>query len=169
MKNPKTENVTIDNSTGEIIRPRFRSLYGRRAPRQILSFDPAEARTKQEFKDDCDINKTIQRFLKTGRLDEIQKAKGMYADITDGPQSYHEALNLVVKVNETFSTLPANIRAEFGNDPQKFMESAYYNGQSIFDKMKAGDALAVEPDANTPPAPENAPVAQPVPVAAPPA
>lgn len=114
----------------------FYSPYFNRRPRAPITFDPAEKRTKDGFKDDCDVNKIWANFVRTGRLDQLQKAKGFYADLTGVPTSYQESLNLVLRTRDMFDQLPSDIRNIFGNDVQAFMEAAQNNPDGLFDVLK---------------------------------
>lgn len=76
-------------------------------------------RTKQAFKDECDINTIVKRFGLTGELPVNRRAPtyGDYSNIGN----FHDAMNAVLEANETFSKLPARIRSQFDNDPEKFV------------------------------------------------
>lgn len=149
----KNEEV-FDASTGEIYKPLFRSPYINLPPREILQFDPAEKRTKDEFKDDCDVNKIWANYVRTGRMDQLQKAKGFYADLTNVPTSYQESLNLVVRTREMFDNLPSDIRNAYGNDVQLFMEAAQEDPDALFDVLKT--IQPIDGTAATPVAPPKA-------------
>lgn len=75
--------------------------------------------TKQEFKDDADINVLVERFEKAGEL----PPQLTWPDQTEFMETYdyQTAMNVVVKAREAFMELPAKARARFENDPQKFM------------------------------------------------
>lgn len=77
--------------------------------------------THQEFKDDCDVNLILARFLKTGQMPPWQSQTGVYADLTQLP-SYEEAMNTVVHGNRAFEQLPAHIKQRFGQSPQMLMD-----------------------------------------------
>lgn len=145
----------------------FRTPYFNRPPRLQLFFDPEEKRTKDEFKDDCDVNKIWANFVKTGRMDQLQKAKGFYADLTNVPTSYQESLNLVIHARETFDALPSDIRNAFGNDVQQFMAAAQDNPEGLFEVLKP--LQPIDGTAATPVAPPKAepPPASPEPPATP--
>lgn len=77
--------------------------------------------TKQSFTDDCDVNKIIEKFARTGQLPE-QKQK-MYGDFSN-VQDLVTAFNVVQRANESFMSLDAQVRAKFNNDPIAFVEFA---------------------------------------------
>lgn len=81
----------------------------------------AEKRTKQHFTDDCDINKILDKFSRTGILPE-SKPK-MYGDFTN-VQDYVTAFGIVQNAHIQFGNLDADIRARFHNDPSEFLNFA---------------------------------------------
>lgn len=79
--------------------------------------------TQQQFKDECDINNIMDRYLKTGVLSDPLDRRGTpkygdYADIGD----YMDHMNKVVEANEMFEALPASIRKRFNNNPADLIE-----------------------------------------------
>ena len=79
-------------------------------------------RTKQAFKNECDINYIMKKYERTGLIDHVSKYQGEYCDFTDAPASYHEAMIQIAEANEMFLTIPASIRDQFGNDPGRFLD-----------------------------------------------
>lgn len=76
--------------------------------------------TKQQFKQECDINYILRKYQKTGLIDHVARYQGNYSDISDVP-SYQDALNTVLEANLAFSTLPSSLRKRFSNDPEQFL------------------------------------------------
>ncbi len=81
----------------------------------------AEKRTKQHFTDDCDVNKILDKFSRTGILPE-SKPK-MYGDFSN-VQDYVTAFAIVQNAHTQFGNLDADIRARFHNDPSEFLNFA---------------------------------------------
>lgn len=77
--------------------------------------------TQQHFKDDCDVNVIVNRFLKTGQFPPVDP-RAMYGDFLDAPQSYRDALDQVIAAEDQFMSLPANIRERFDNDPANLLD-----------------------------------------------
>lgn len=97
---------------------RFLSAYG---PKQKLSITfSGPGRTKQSFKDECDINNIMARFQQTGLLEFVNKNQAQYLDVTGF--DYQEAMQTVANANSLFMQMPSALRAEFQNSPQKFVE-----------------------------------------------
>ena len=91
------------------------------------------SRTKQSFRDECDINNILRQFNVTGQLPSgsVQPQYGDFSGITD----YQSALNAVMAAQDSFLQLPAKIRAKFDNDPALFVEFA--SDEANKDEMKA--------------------------------
>ena len=83
-----------------------------------------DGRTKQAFKDECDVNKILRRAAKAGGLSHIQKHGAFYGDFANAPQDLFQAREMLERGGQIFNDLPAEIRAEFGNDPLNFFEFA---------------------------------------------
>lgn len=74
----------------------------------------------QSAKDEADINTIVRRFGLTGELpgDLDMPQSGDFTNIPD----FHTAMNLIRETQEEFLRVPAEIRARFNNDPQRFMQ-----------------------------------------------
>jgi len=98
------------------------------------------SRTKQSFRDECDINHILRQFNVTGQLPvgSVQPQYGDFSGITD----YQSALNAVMAAQESFLQLPAKVRAKFQNDPALFVEFA--SDEANKDEMKALGLLREE-------------------------
>ncbi|AZL82833.1 internal scaffolding protein [Apis mellifera associated microvirus 14] len=115
----------MDAETGEIIErkpPFIRTAYN--YSMEAVSEEtgltcPEDSRTKQEFKDEADINKIVERFGLTGELPQNLRMP-ISGDFT-GLGDYHEAMNLVLQAQEEFDKLPAKVRERFGNDAGAFI------------------------------------------------
>lgn len=97
----------------------FRTAYSPRL-RVALSF-AGEGKTKQSFKEECDINVIMSRYQQTGRLpDQLNPANPQYIDATGF--DFDLAMNLVAEATSAFAELPSDIRSQFGNDPGAFLD-----------------------------------------------
>lgn len=78
-----------------------------------------DGRTKQSFKDQCDINKIIARAQKTGTVSHLAKYQGVYGDFSDVDDllTAHDRLKRGQKI---FDELPSEVRKEFDQDVGKF-------------------------------------------------
>lgn len=83
-------------------------------------FEEGSSLAHQSFKDECDINVLMRRYEKTGMINHVNKHQGEYGDFINAPD-YHSAMNQIIEARESFMTIPARIRARFGNDPAEFL------------------------------------------------
>lgn len=96
--------------TGEILDPKTGELV------------KEPSMTKQSFVAECDINNIVRDFTVTGQIQHINEhaAKGQFVDLPDN-LDYQEAVEIARLGNNAFSVLPAQLRARFDNDPEKFL------------------------------------------------
>lgn len=69
----------------------------------------------------CDINKIMARYEKSGLISHLNQNAAFYADVSAVPD-YQAALDVVEKADALFMSLPAEIRAEFDNDPGRYLD-----------------------------------------------
>lgn len=81
---------------------------------------PGVSMTDQSQAADADINVIVRRFGLTGVMPPLHRVPeyGDFAGISD----YRTALEAVQAAAEHFNAMPAEVRAEFFNDPQVFLE-----------------------------------------------
>lgn len=79
------------------------------------------SRTKQSFKEECDVNNIMRKYFRTGQLPELARREPKYGDFASVPD-YQEALNTVLRAETIFQALPSSVRAECQNDPAVFLE-----------------------------------------------
>lgn len=89
--------------------------------KRVQYFCEGESLTRQEMTDDCDINKIVKRFKKTGTIGHLAKGQALYADVSD-VGDYKSAHDLVLSANEKFMSLSAEVRNRFKNDPSELVD-----------------------------------------------
>jgi len=84
-----------------------------------LACDYQLGRTKQSFKEECDINTIVRRFGLTGKVPVGFKMPqtGDFTNVSD----FQSAMNLIVEAEDSFLQVPAEIRARFDHNPQALM------------------------------------------------
>lgn len=97
----------------------FRNAY-ERSSKPGMTFEKPSL-TQQHFKDDCDINKVIERFTRTGLLPQYPGEDMQYGDYTSSVD-YHEAMTIVAQAKQQFEALPSSVRDKFDNDPAKMLD-----------------------------------------------
>lgn len=101
------------------ITPQFKTAYSA-TETVAITFPPSEGRTKQEFRDDTDINNIMARFEKTGLVDFVNEHEPHYGDVTG--LEFQTAMNQVIAAQALFDDLPANVRKRFNNEPEAFLD-----------------------------------------------
>lgn len=74
----------------------------------------------------CDINVIVSRYIKTGVLEHVRDNPGMFVDLPVQLE-YQDALGIVKAAGDAFALMPAEIRAQFGNDAGRFLKFADEN------------------------------------------
>ncbi|QCQ84815.1 internal scaffolding protein [Blackfly microvirus SF02] len=131
--------------TGELVDPFTGEIY--RPP----------AMTKQEFRDECDINNIIKEYLVTGQIQHIsaRAAAGAYLDLPSSVD-LQESLHIQMAATAAFAGLPSRVRDRFANDPGQFL--AFFENPDNRAEAAALGLLATPP---TPPEPEGPPAPPP--------
>lgn len=102
--------------------------------------------TRQSCKDECDINKIMHRYQKTGRLPELIKENPVYGDFSTAGD-YQQSLETIKRAEEQFNALPSTIRSKFNNNPAEFL-SFCENKNNTPELIKMG--LAIDKTPKTP-------------------
>lgn len=97
---------------------KVRTAYGKKKPVRIKF--TGVTKTKQSFKDECDINKLVDKYTKTGAISHVNKHAGSYGYASAA--DFTESMQIVAKGQTMFQELPSKIRTKFDNDPAKFLE-----------------------------------------------
>lgn len=74
---------------------------------------------KQSFKEECDINRIMAKYQKTGAVSWLTKHEGSYGDVSSF--DFLDAQLVVAKAKEMFADLPSSVRSRFSNDPAEFL------------------------------------------------
>ncbi|WNK13718.1 MAG: internal scaffolding protein [Microvirus sp.] len=85
-----------------------------------LIFPPNSDYTKQEFKNESDINIIMAQYQYTGELPNLNTNPANYMDCTG--LDYMEHMNQIVEANNLFAALPSSIRNRFQNNPAAFLD-----------------------------------------------
>ena len=95
---------------------KFKTIYNYKSPKGIVN--KSASMTQAQFQDECDINKIMDRYLRTGCLsDPLNQMKpGTYGDFTE-MGDYMENMNKIIQAREMFDALPSRVRERFGNNP----------------------------------------------------
>lgn len=83
--------------------------------------NPVVNPTEQNHKDFVDINNVLKRYDSTGLITHVNNMAAAYGDYSE-VNEYREALDLVREAQESFMSLPSEVRNRFANDPGAFLE-----------------------------------------------
>lgn len=102
-----------------------RKILDEKTPRVVIAgidCSTGKTRTKQAFKNECDINRIMRKYTKTGVIsqDSINRRQAIFTDVTEA-LDYQESANYILQADKAFMDLPANIRTRFGNDPGELL------------------------------------------------
>lgn len=111
------------------------------------------SRVRRDMQEDCDINKIMGRWRKTGLMPQATRTP-RYGDFSNAMQ-YQDALNRVMAAKEDFMALPARVRARVDNDPGRFLDFIS-NTDNLEELVELGLVEAQlpqteEPEGETPP------------------
>lgn len=80
-------------------------------------------RAKQSFKESCDLNNIIKRYIRTGFIEHVSRKPPFFADVSEAPD-YRTAVEQVRAAESFFAGLPAKVRSRFENDVAMFLDEA---------------------------------------------
>lgn len=144
--------------------PQFQSNYSPKI-KVSLTFPANSPFTKQEFRDECDINVLMSKYMSNGEIPALNQAAPQYLDVTG--YDYQTAANLVAGAQSLFNELPSSLRNRFDNDPGQFLQ--FCSDSSNREEMKTLGLLKPEsewsyvPPAPTPTTPQASLQGQPTP------
>lgn len=83
-------------------------------PESNLKFE--KTLTQQQFKDEQNVNNIVKKYGVAAFTDQTQYLSQQFADIAN-LNDFHAAQNLILSIEDSFMSLPAEVRKEFHNDP----------------------------------------------------
>lgn len=102
---------------------RIYSVYDDDLPKEGIEFTE-ESMTQQHFKDECDINRIMERYQETGVLIDPMtgtRRQPMFGEF-DSEFDLRDAMDKINMAYEQFNQLPSRIRERFDNSPVKLLE-----------------------------------------------
>jgi len=98
----------------------FSTAYNRPEGSSLDQKDQS-SKTKQSEKDNCDINKIMERFNRTGQLPRLRTIEPIFGDVRT--PDYQTAQQLIIDAKKAFMELPSKVRQYFGHDPQNYVKA----------------------------------------------
>ena len=77
----------------------------------------------QSYAESCDIHVLMKRYM-NGDVSALFQAQGQFIDVTDFPKTYADMLNFVNDMERSFMSLPAEVRAKFGNSFSEYLAAS---------------------------------------------
>lgn len=84
-----------------------------------LLFADDEGLTQQHFKDECDINQIVKRYVQTGVWDHESDFVPYYGDVSEVPNDLMSSFEEVARAEAAFMDLPSDVRKALDNDPSR--------------------------------------------------
>lgn len=97
----------------------IKSAYSQKS-RVSISFPADSEYTKQEFKDECDINILMSKYQATGQMPVINQTAPQYLDVSG--IDYQDSMQFIAGAQTLFNELPSSVRSRFQNDPAQFLD-----------------------------------------------
>jgi len=104
----KIVETIVDPDTGEVIR------------RKSTIHFPEQGKTRQELKDEVNINSIMARVRARQPIDMKPPGSGRFGDFSN-PIDYTTQAEAIADANERFMELPAAVRAAVRNDPARLL------------------------------------------------
>lgn len=104
-------------------------MFYRKARKRVSFSCGDEMVTKQSHKDECDINRILRQYQRTGIITHVQNARPTYEDLPSNVD-FQQAMNTVLEAERAFVALPGKVRAHFDNDPERFL-AAFYDPNQV--------------------------------------
>lgn len=89
--------------------------------RDTRVFFPNPTLTEQHHIEYTAIKNIMARYEHSGVIDHVNKHQGTYGDYINAPD-FQEAQIAIAQAKEMFLSVPAQIRADFQNDPGAFID-----------------------------------------------
>jgi len=109
-----------------------------------------KSKTDPSFAPSCNVNTIVKHYEATGIDPFPDAAKQVFGYATS--KTYEEALRETAEVESAFASLPSHVRAQFANDPTRWLDShetpkeAPEASEVVLDDPAPQDATAAEPE-----------------------
>ena len=89
--------------------------------KRVITINNKPSMADQQWKDDCDTNKIIEKYRRTGQLTHVARIQGKFEDVSD-VQDLHKSMIIVQKANDDFLKLSSEVRKRFNNSVTQMVE-----------------------------------------------
>ena len=101
-------------------RLKFKTRFETHPPRTYAFETTGDSMTQQQFQSECDVNNILAKYKRTGMLTHIQKHEGNFGDFSS-VEDYQTSLGKLMQAQQSFESLPSELRAKFENDPAQLI------------------------------------------------
>lgn len=122
-------------------------FYSRYNPApQVKHMPEGLSMTKQSHKDECDINKIVKSYQRSG-FDPFVVPQAQFSGeiVAISDTNFHEAMEVVAKANEAFDSMPSVLRKRFQNDPAQLL--AFLQDSANLDEAVKLGLVVKQPEA----------------------
>ena len=155
----KLEEVKVREIKGDLIEKKRngKCIYKMEDGRvKVCTLNDMPSMTDQQWKDETDVNKIIEKHKKVGVISHLSKKQGQYADMSN-ISSLQESLIKIQSASMKFKELPQELRDKIHNDPLQLegfltdpKNNEYLESLGLKSSKKAPDKdLKGEPDASS--------------------
>lgn len=141
----KIREGAVITCSGEKDRPNYKPRYNENGSYELVedgvihSYDDIQAWSPM-----CDMGQIIERYIRTGDTNLLQRRAAFYADVTNLPKNYAELHNILADADNVFNSLPVAIREQFGNSPAVFYADSA-KADSVISEYLRSQSQAAEP------------------------
>lgn len=98
-----------------------RTAYTARDDERVSLICPDDGMTQQHFKQECDVNEIVRRYVQTGDSSLLEGSTPVYADVSEIPSDLVAAYDAVGQAEDAFMRLPSEVRKSLDNDPVRLV------------------------------------------------
>ncbi len=95
------------------------AYFGKHGKSEVRKYK-LHGRTKQSQRDECDINKLLERYQRDASLGHLEKYGGEYGNYAD--YDFENHVTKIAEMNTIFEQLPAEVKKDFGQNTGRFFE-----------------------------------------------
>jgi phage internal scaffolding protein len=101
-----------------------------------ITFPENSPFTKQEFREESDINTIMARYQSNGIMPAINESYPQFLDVTG--EDFFTHMQIVAEGKQLFDSLPSALRARFNNDPASFLDFTSNQAENGLEMAKLG-------------------------------
>lgn len=139
---------TIPSDAGSKFATDYKMVYSNTGTKKLKKAGQTNIYEKIQASRESSKIDSIIRNAVLGDNTVLDQIKGEYTDATQFPASLREMQNTIIKAQNDFARLPANIRGKFDNDIDKFIHELgtadFYRKMGILKEVKESAESATE-------------------------